>query len=225
MKLRRISAVAGTAAALGLVCTGPALAASTVSVRVEGLKRTLLPATSVKAPSSGSITKGGGSCPAASGAGALNAATKGRWNGTYSSGLGIEVTQILGETRVFSKGAWWELFVNNRAASVGVCDLKLHRGTQLLFAAVPAKGTTYPLVVTAPKRATEGKPFTVKAIYYPGTGAKAKPVKGVTFSGLTGTTNASGVATLTATHTGKVAIVGSAKGYVRSAADTVKVSS
>jgi hypothetical protein len=224
MKLRRISAVAGMVAALGLICSGPALAGTSVSVRVEGLKRSLLPATTVTAPTSGTIRKGGGSCRAASAAGALNIATKGKWNGTFSTGLGIEVTQILGETRVYSKGAWWELFAGNRSASVGVCDLKLHRGEALLFAAVPAKGTTYPLIVTAPKTATKGTPFTVKAFYDTGAGTKTKPVTGVTFAGLSGRTNKKGIATLTASKTGKVSIVGSAKGYIRSAADTVKVS-
>ena len=229
MKHLRILAVTGTFALLCLVGAGAAFAAgSTVSVRVEGLKRTLLPATKVTAPSSGSITKGGtpaGTCPATNAAGPLNTATHGRWGGTYTTGLGIDITQILGETHVFSShGYYWEFFVNNRAASLGVCDQKLRSGDRLLFAPAPAKGTVYPIVLKTPARATAGTPFTVKAYYYPGSSNKTKPIAGVTFMGLSGSTNKSGVATLTGSHSGKLKLVGSDKGYIRSAASTVEVS-
>lgn len=227
MKLQRTLAVTGTFALLCLISAGSALAAGTsVSVRVEGLKRTLLPATTVKTKA-GSITKGGtpaGTCPTTNAAGPLASATHGRWSGTYSSGLGIEITQILGETHQFSHGYYWEFFLNDRAASLGVCDQKLHTGDRLLFAPAPAKGTVYPIVLKAPARATAGTPFTVKAYYYPGSSNKTKAISGVTFKGLSGSTNKRGVATLTASHSGKVTLVGSDKGYIRSAASTVAVS-
>src|SRR6202044_2084200 len=166
------------------------------SFRVEGVSKTLLPAKSVTVPTSGSITKGGtpkGSCPATTAAGAFNVATRGNWSGTYSSGLGIEVTKILGETGIYSKGHYWEFFVNNHAASVGICDQKVSSGDQLLFANVPAKGAAeFPIVISAPAKATAGSSFQVKASYYPTKSNPPKPLAGVSFTGVKGTTNATG---------------------------------
>ena len=62
----------------------------------------------------------------------------GNWSGTYSSGLGIEVTKILGESGIYSKGHYWEFFVDNHAASLGICSQKVTSGDQLLFANVSA---------------------------------------------------------------------------------------
>src|ERR1700733_462517 len=109
MKHRQFAALGGVVAALAsaLAITGPALGAGTgsgVTVRVEGLKHTLLQA-SVAHTEPGSITKGGtpkGSCPGTSGAGYLDSATHHNWKGTYSSGLGVEITSVLGETHTFS---------------------------------------------------------------------------------------------------------------------------
>jgi len=217
MTIRRLLALCAALAALGLISAGAALAAGTgVTVRVEGLKRTLLPATVVR-PGTGSITKGGtpaGSCPVASGAGALDAATHHKWNGTYDSGLGIEITSILGETHVYSaKGYYWGIWVNGRFATAGICDLKLHTGEQLLFAPAPGSGNVYPLLVSAPKHATVGHAFTVKVTAY---GAKGgdKPVSGVSVTG-GGRTNKSGIAHVTEKRSGKITITVSRKGYVR----------
>lgn len=227
MNLRRTTA-AGAIAALALTAAAPAVAASTkASVRVEGVSRTLLAARTVTLPTSGSITKGGaprGSCPATKAAGALNVATKGNWGGAYSSSIGgIEVDTILGETDTYDKGHYWEIFVNDRVASAGICDLSVANGARLLFAAVPAKGTEYPIVLSAPKTATVGQAFTVKAFYYTGKGSATKPVAGVTFTGAKGTTNRRGVARVTAARAGRLSLVGSAKGEIRSAAQTVTV--
>lgn len=226
MSVRRTFALAG--ASLALVAAPAAVASAAgpaVSVRVEGVTHTLLAPTIVHAES-GSITKGGtpsGTCPGSSGAGALDAATHHRWNGTYSSGLGIDVTQILGETDKYSPhGHYWEIFVNNRAASVGICDLKLHAGDQILFAAVPAQGTVYPLGLAGPSRVTAGKAFTLRVVAYNAKG-KAKPVSGVKVSGASRPSNAHGLVTVTETHRGKVHFAASGKGYVRSAPLTVKV--
>jgi Domain of unknown function (DUF4430) len=230
MKPVSIVAAGGTSLALAALLAGPALAKSPkVSVRVEGKTRTLLAAKAVKTPSSGSITKGGapkGSCPAGgTAAGALNVATKGRWNGTDSQSFGIEVTNILGETDKYAAGHWWEFFVNDRSASLGICAQKVKPGDQLVFAAVPSKGATeYPIVLNAPGKATVGKAFQVKAFYYPGKGSKTKPLAGVKLSGVKATTNAKGVATVTPAKAGRLSIVGSKRNEIRSAATTVAVS-
>ena len=227
MTYRRSLLAAAVPAALGLAAM-PALAATTVSVRVEAGSKTLVSAPKVTAPRSGSITKGGtpaGACKANTAAGALDVATHHNWGGTYSSGLGVEVNSILGTTYQFAKGAYWGFYVDDHFASEGVCDTKLHPGEQLLFARVLAKGKPpLPLVVKAPTHATAGRPFTVKAFDFPGKGSRTKPVAGVHFKGLSATTDAHGIAHVTVTKPGKVKLVGSGKGVIRSAAVTVAVS-
>ncbi len=227
MKLTRCLTVAGAPAALTLALAGPAFAAPSVSVRVEGLTKTLLETKTVTAPSTGSITKGGtpaGTCPDDTAAGALDVATHHDWGGTYSSGLGIEVNSILGTAYSYSHGSYWAFYVNNRYASSGVCDTALAPGESLLFAAVPAKGKTpVPLVIRAPKTATAGRPFTVRAVDYPGKGSATKPVSGVSFAGTSTKTNAKGVATLTVSKAETLSLVGSRTGFIRSAAARVTI--
>jgi hypothetical protein len=223
MSTRRNLALAGATAALSLLTAGSALAAGpAVSVRIEGLKQTLLTAKTVHAES-GSITKGNtpaGMCPGSSAAGALDRATHHRWDGTYSSGLGIEVTKLLGETHVYSpKGHYWGIWVDNRFASAGICGLTLHKGERLLFAPVPASGSISVTAIKAPHNATRGKSFTVKVSYYT-TKGRSKPLAGAKIDGRT--TNGNGVARITPRHTGKLKLTASAKGYIRSEA-TVSV--
>jgi hypothetical protein len=227
MKRIRILAAAGVPVAVAAVLAAPALGAGAkVSFRVEGASKTLLPAATVAVPTSGSITKGGtpaGSCPeAGTAAGAFNVATRGDWTGKDFS-FGIEVNSILGES-VNNRSRYWELFDNNHVANAGICDLKVKRGDQLLFASVPTRGKQYPIVLTAPSKATVGKPFQVKAFYYRGASAATTPIPGVSFSGVKGTTNVQGAATVTASQAGKLSLVGSKLGEIRSAAATVVVS-
>lgn len=212
---------------LALLTAAPAIAAGpAVSVRVEGLKRTLL-ATTVVHTHSGSITKGGtpaGVCPASSGAGALDVATHGNWNGKYSSGLGVEVDTILGETHVYTpKGYYWGIWLNNKFAQAGICDLTLHAGDQLLFAPSPATGSIYPIVISAPQRATVGRSFKVKLSFF-GAKASAQPLGGVTVAGAGVVTNRQGVATVDPQKAGKLRLSASATGYIRSAVASVTVS-
>lgn len=203
-----------------------ALAAGTsVSVRVEGINRTLLP-TKVVHTHSGAIRTGGtpaGACPATTAAGALDVATVHRWSGTYGS-YGLSVTQIFGETHTFTSKDYWSVWVDNKFASAGICSLKLHRGEQLLFAAVPIKGTEYPIVMSGPKHAAAGQSFTLKLSYINNKGA-VKPVAGarVRGNGAAGVTNAAGTLSVTATHKGKLAYTAAKTGFIRSGAVTVRV--
>jgi hypothetical protein len=240
MKFRRYLMATAVPVAVLAVCAGPTLAAATdVSVRVEGTSRTLLSTRTVTAPTTGSITKGGtpsGECPATSAAGALTAATHDNWNGTYSSGLGIEVTDILGTNAVYDQGSYWEFFVDNRAASEGVCDTSLKPGEQLLFAQVPAKGKAeLPIVIKAPETVKAGKPFDVKTFVYTGKGRTTEPVKAslaemfFSFSkkgvrnAVVSHAGAPGVTRLTLTKPATYSLSASAKGDIRSAVVTVKV--
>jgi len=220
MKISRFTALGGIAAVLVLALSATALGAkSPITVRVEGVKRTLLPATTAHAEA-GSITKGGtpaGTCPGSSGAGYFDSATHHNWSGTYSSGLGVEITKVLGETHTFSaKGFYWGIWVNNKFASVGLCDLKLKPGDQLLLAPAPGTGTAYPIILTAPAHAKVGTPFAVKASYI----KKSSPVPlahvKVTHAGAA--TDTHGAATVTAGKAGKLTLVASLKGYIRAEA-------
>jgi hypothetical protein len=119
-------AVAGARAA----SVGPA-----VTVQIKTMKKTLLAPKKVHG-GKGSITKGGtpsGKCPASSAAGALNAATHGRWTGKYFKSVGgIFITSILG-VKPPAHSDFWSVFVNGKSSSKGICDIKLRAGQRLLF--------------------------------------------------------------------------------------------
>lgn len=228
MQARRIFALGGATLALTLTSAAVAFAAgTTVTVRVEGKTRTLLAPTVVHTHS-GSITTGGtpaGACPSTSAAGALDLATHHRFNGTYGS-FGLSVTQILGETHRFTPPSYyWSVWVDNRFAPAGVCALKLHRGEQLLFAAVPDKGSEYPIVISAPGRATAGHPFALHVFYYGASGA-AKPLARATISGAgpRAVTNGQGVLSIRPQRTGRLTFRATKNGYIRAAPVTVRVS-
>ena len=221
MKVSRFAVPGGVAAVL-LALSAPALGAkSGVTVRVEGVKHTLLPAT-VAHPESGAITKGGtpaGTCPGSSGAGYVDSVTHHNWNGTYSSGLGVEITSVLGETHKFSaKGFYWGIWVNNRFATSGLCDLKLKPGDQLLLAPAPGTGTTFPIILSAPAHAKVGTPFTVKTSYIKSSKAAAKPLANVKVTDAGALTDRHGAATITATRAGKLTLVATLKGEIRAEA-------
>ena len=122
---------------MAVAASGVALAAGSgpaVTWQIKSLNKTLLKPTSVHGEK-GWITKGGtpkGKCSGNSAAGALDAATHGKWSGKYFSSLSdIEVTSILGVKPPSSD--FWDLFVNGKPASTGVCEVKLHAGQRLLF--------------------------------------------------------------------------------------------
>lgn len=260
MKLRRSLLLTGAPLAAGLSFAATALAAGSppstalaagspppmalaagspppVTVRVEGATRTLLATRTVTAPSSGTITKGGtpkGVCPADSAAGALGAATRGRWAGTYYKGLGIDVTTILGR-RLDASRAYWEFFVNDRPAQKGICDTTLRRGESLLFARVPTKGTAeLPIVVRAPRTVMIGRPFLVRAFVYAGKGKETRPVTGARAHWRAGGAHLRltesrarrrGVLrfTIHSSASRRATLVVSAKGEIRSAAATIRI--
>jgi len=124
---------------IAVMAAGSALAASAgpaVHVQIKSLTETLR--TTVVHGEKGWITKGGtprGKCSGNSAAGALDAATHGRWTGKYYSSVGgIFITSILG---VKPKGSqYWNLYVNGKSSSEGACAVKLHRGQKLLFKVV-----------------------------------------------------------------------------------------
>jgi len=228
-KFVSIGAAAVVAAASALAVAGPALAGSPagVSVRVEGGNGTLMPAKTVRTPS-GYIRKFGApaaTCPFSSAQGALAVATHGNWQGSWSTKYSeYFITGILGVT---ASGAshYWEVFVNNVAATAGACEIKTGPGTQLLFADVPTKGPAQlPLGVSVPASATVGKQFFAKVVAYNANG-RATPLAGatVTVGGKSGLTTANGQIPLTASRAGAYTIAVSKTGHIRTEA-TVEVS-
>ncbi len=229
MQFRRMIALCGASIALVLVPAASALAAGTqVRVRVEGKSRTLLAGTGVQTHG-GSITKAGapaGSCPATSAAGALDGATHGRWGAVYSSSFSqLELTSILGEKWTFTSPNYWGVWVNDRYATTGMCEIKLHRGDHVLFAVDSAKHHEHPLGLSGPRHATAGRRFRLTVVWYSDAGV-AKPLAGarVHGGGVNAVSNAHGVVSVTASSTGKQTYTASGTGYIRSARVTVRVS-
>jgi hypothetical protein len=225
---KNILALGGAILAV-LLMPAAALAAgvANVTVRVEGMNRTLLPPTLVHT-GSGSITRGGtpkGQCSAAGAAGALDAATHHRWSGNWDTKYSaLLLTSILGERHTLSSKDYWSIWVDGRYAQSGLCGLKLHRGEQLLFAAVSDSFSGYPLVLTAPGSATAGKTFTVKVSYVSPTG-KLKPLAHahVTGPGVSAFTNGTGSATIVDHHAGTLTVDAAKTGYIRAPAARVRV--
>jgi hypothetical protein len=218
-----VAAVAFALAPMAASASTAPYAIAKVTVRVEGKTKTLLAAKDVTT-SSGYITKDGApatACPAESAQGALDAATHGSWSGTWDSSYDdYFVTKILGETESGAR-YYWEVFVNNVAAPTGPCEIVLHGGDQLLFAAVSSTGAAeYPLAVKLLSKPAAGKGFKVEVLGYNAKG-KAKALAGASVSlskaaaGKTVKTSARGVATLTAPPSGKLTINATKAGFIR----------
>jgi hypothetical protein len=225
---RRTLALSSATIALLITPAGALAAGTTVTVRVEGAKRTLLAPTVVHTHG-GSITKAGapkGSCPATNAAGAFDLATHGNFAGTYSSGLGIEVTKIFGERHVYSKDhSYWGFWINNRFANAGICTQTLKRGDHLLFAPAPNKGNVFPTAIRAPRTASHTRPFKLRIVYYNLAG-KATPLANARVSDgkSTALSSAAGYVTVHAANAGKYHFTAAEKGYIRAVPVTVKVS-
>jgi hypothetical protein len=232
MRCKCVLAIGAAMSALALLPASAAVAGGTapVTVRVEGLKRTLLAPTAFKAHA-GSLTSFGapnGKCPDASAAGALDAATHHRWKGIWESSFNdYEITSILGETHTFSSKDFWEVFVNNVPAQTGACEITVRPGQQIMFAAAPDKGRTpRPLVIQdAPSHATVGRAFGLR-VFAVSDKRKYVRVAGAEVSGdgISATTNQFAVATITPTKAGELVLRATHTGYIRSAPLTVHVS-
>src|SRR5665213_2063908 len=207
MKSRSILALGGASLALAFA-PGAALAGQKVSVRIEGATRSLQSARTVQTPS-GFITKFGapaGVCPADSALGALNVATHGRWKGKfYTSFNDFLISSVLGEAPNVKTG-YWGIWVNNRYATTGACEIKLKPADHVLFAVDSVKKHEHPLGIIAPAKATAGTPLA---------GAH---VRG---GGLSLVSGKRGTVPVTAGAAIKLTYTATDSGYIRSAATTV----
>ena len=124
-----LTAVQTTASAVGAPSTA-------ITVRVEGPKRTLVPATSVVL-SNGTIVKDGvatDSCSGTSAAGALELATRGDWSGTWSASFNAYFLTTIDGLAFPSTGAeYWAFWVNDAPSSEGICSYDPKPGDSLLF--------------------------------------------------------------------------------------------
>jgi hypothetical protein len=226
MHKKTILALGGATLALAVASPVALGAGSKVTVRVEGKKRTLLETKSVHTHG-GFVTRGGapsGACPATSGAGALDVATKHRWTGTWSTSFNDYLIKgILGDTESSSK-FYWGIWINNSYATSGACGLKLHPGDQVLFAVDSVAHHEHPLAIKAPSHAAAGKSFDVKVVWFSDKG-KSKPLTGAHLAGAGQgvVTNSHGVAHVVASKAGTLTLGASDNGYIRAAQVRVRV--
>lgn len=230
MLFASLSAVLLALAAFALAGAPSALASANVTVRIEGIDKTLLAPTQVATDAATPVIKDGNnehSCSGASAAGALQLATGGSWNGEWFGGFGYSAETILGETHAFEPGAaanyFWSYWLDNKASSVGICEGELQPGQSILFfpecfsetGACPAPPN--PLGIAAPAVAERGAPLSVSVTSYDNVSGAASPALGATVAGggASATTDALGHATLAIAQTGSIELQVSAPGAVR----------
>jgi hypothetical protein len=212
----------GLAVVIAAVAATPALAAPTVTVRVEGQSATLLPSTTVTLGSD-PVHLSDGDCPGDTAAAALDKATGGNWERKMFA------STILGETHAFPNPDYWAEWVSNKYGG-GLCNDHLNDGDELLMLVDVADAsfnpTVFPLVLGGvPARVSPGAPFTVTVTQYRTTGtpgtSTAEPASGVSVGGAS--TGADGRATLTLSTPGATTLR-AVRGAARSAPVPVCVS-
>lgn len=196
-----------------------------ITVRVEGLTKTLLTPTAVTL-TSGSVTKDGkaaDSCSGLSALGALQDATKGAWAGGWSKSYRqYFISAIEGQAYSSSASYYWSVWVNDKPAQLGACSLYPTAGSSILFfpdydgkskSTVPANV----LGISAPAEVLVGKPFKVLVTSYANATGKPSPqaAASVSAAGAHATTTSSGQATLTVASAGIVELHASAPNAVR----------
>jgi len=217
-------------ALLAIACAPAASAAATVTVRAEGINRTLLPPTQITTDTTPVVKDGNSahSCSGLTAAGALERATAGNWSGKwFESFHGYSVETILGETLAFEPEAaanyFWGYWLDNKASSIGICEGELQPGESILFfpecfsetGACPPPPN--PLGVSAPPVAERGAPIAVTVTSYDNVSGAASPAVGATVAGggASATTDALGHATLAIAQAGSIQLQVSAPGSVR----------
>ena len=205
-----------TAAVLTLAVLAPVATAATVTVRVEGASKTLVPSTKVTIPDSGDIPGADSECDWNEESGALEAATQGNWDRRSY------VQSIMGEAYSNSDDKFWSAYSGGKYSN-GICFTQIADGAEVLFIATRNTGapnynpTDLPLYLRdVPARAERGKPFSVRVeklqptpapegYYQGGTGefVAAEDVV-VQIGSATATTGADGRATITVNDTGQL---------------------
>src|SRR6185312_4803384 len=127
--LRVVASGLVVAAVLAVAGVAAALAAPTVTVRIEGESATLLPATTVTLGSPEPVS----GCPANSVAAAINLAVGGNWDHGEEKGSPGDFTEtLLGETHAFThEGDTWAEWVDYKWGG-GICSDLLSEGDEVL---------------------------------------------------------------------------------------------
>jgi hypothetical protein len=216
--------------ALALASFADAAAPATVTVRVEGLEETKLPATTVTTSLTPVVKDGiaAHACPGTSALGALQLATGGNWSGPWNSEFNqYEIFSIEGELHEFDSASsanyFWSLWINDRESTVGACEAELQPGSRVLFfascfgSACPPE--SLPLEVESPPTANVGEKVPVTVQRYNASG-QGTPAEGATIAGAgePATTGAGGRALVSFSHAGTYTLRASATDSVRSEA-------
>jgi hypothetical protein len=192
---------------LTLATTASPAMAVKVTVEVEGLSVIVAP-TVVDTPAT--VSKGGDTCANGDNVlGALDAVTKGDWNGSQYG-----ATRILSEDHPFIPGdAGWVFVVNGVARADYGCTAPVQENDKILWYASAGFGDFHvdtgfddPVLLDAPTAAVPGKAFTVTATNtdtsYDSFGAPT----GTAFSPSAGAAISGGVATATTGADGKASV-------------------
>lgn len=194
-----------------------------VHFRAEGAKRTLVRQTLVSLPVHPVGKPGKPTCPGSSGLGALDAATHGRWSGSFSSQYKDYLVQtITGETHSGTPD-YFALWINGRMATKGFCSLRPRTGDSILVF-VSRSSTNLPLRLSTPARATAKQAFPVRVVKLRPAGGTV-PVRGATVSGggVRVRTGRRGYAQVRTTRPGQLVLRATAPGLIRSEYRTVRV--
>lgn len=231
--MKRIALIAAGMCAVALLAPSIATAkrtGSTVSIRVEGMTRTLLPETGLS-PHSSEIDKDGkpaDTCVGDTAAVALEDGTHGHWTaGTYSSGLGYPVIGVLGESYPFTSDYYWALWIDDKPATTGICGATLKNGDSILLfpqcsqesAANCPQGMFNPAVLklSGPSRAHVGRSIVLKVSTLANLTGAASPGVGVkiAFDKRSVNTSSAGTARVRFSKPGVYHVVASAPDSIR----------
>jgi hypothetical protein len=222
-----LAATAALAATLALTAAGSSAASASakpITVRVEGTTRTLLAATAVTL-SAAAVVKDGksaDSCAGASAAGALEVATHGDWQGTWSASYhSYFLTGIEGQSFPSTGAVYWAFWVNDVPSSAGICTYHPKPGDSIVFFP-DCYGKKCPksagvLGVKAAAVATVGRPYAVAVTAYSDAKGIPSQAAGATIAGggASAKTKTSGIANLTFAHSGRFTLKVSKPNAVR----------
>lgn len=218
------------AALVALLIAASALANPTVTVRVEGLTETKLPATQVTTTNTPVVKDGNSehSCSGTSAIGGLELATGGNWSGPWNSEFDqYEIYSIEGETHLFEPSStanyYWSFWLDEKEATAGACEVQLQPGDRVLFfpacfgSSCPPEQT--PLGIEAPEVANVGESIQVTVRRYISDGTSL-PLAGaeVNAGAVSGTTDSEGHVKLSIPAAGEITLRASAPASVRTEA-------
>lgn len=221
---------------IALLMSAPATFAAEpfkASIRVEGKARTLVKERRVTLADAPIIKDGNPehSCNGQAAIGALQAGTGGNWSGTWFEGLGYTADVIKG---VNPSPAYFELWINDKLSSTGLCDSALEAGDDVLMFVqdceyVPelerCRSPVTPLGVRVAKTIKRDTVRTIKVVDYAASG-KTTPERGaaVFVNGTKlGRTNRQGEIKVRGTKLGVATVYAKDKGKVRSETERVRV--